>query len=98
MYEITYKPSGCKIGVGIVIIGCYILALNSILSYYITYSKLATVIITLVSVLAVIRAVGIFSMYPGSFRYIAAQIEKRENDHLLVCIHKHLITIIKIAS
>jgi hypothetical protein len=77
MYEITYKPSGCKIGLGFVVVCCYIAAINFILSYYITYSKLATATIAVVSLLAVIRAVGIFSMYPGSFRYIAAQIEKR---------------------
>lgn len=98
MYEIVYQPAPSKLVMGLLVGVLYCFGLHYLLSFYFVHYTIITFIITLVTLLAVMRAVGIFAMYPGSYRYLAAQIEKTENDNLLYGIHRDMEAVEKISA
>lgn len=91
MYTIVYKPNPLKTAfLAALTVLCYI-AVYEFMSNYLLHSTMTMVSLTVLALIFVLRAIGIVVMYPGSFHYISAEVEKKENDALVAGIHSTML-------
>lgn len=76
MYTIDYNPSYFKIAILLILSIVYGVAVHLFIDYFFIHSAIITTLIIIFTLLVIIKAVGVFAMFPGSYRYIAATIEK----------------------
>lgn len=74
MYTIAYNPSCFKIITILVLAAIYGSAVHYFISYFFIHSSFVTVLVILFSLMLLIKAVGLFVMFPGSYRYVAAMV------------------------
>ncbi len=98
MYAIVYKPSIIKILLSLIVICIYVTGVYYFISYYFIHNTIIFLLVAVLSLLLLLRGIGIFLMYPGTFRYMNAQIQKNQNDNLLHNIHYSLNKIEEIAN
>lgn len=91
MYTIVYKPSKAKTVLLIMVSLLAVVSLYQILKYYLVHYLIVTGVVVSACVGVVVRAVGVFLMYPGTYRFLAADMEKNENDYLLQGMHTTLL-------
>lgn len=76
MYTIIYKPSKSKTAFLTLLSLLLLIVLHEILKYYFKHYIIVTALILTLCILILVRGIGIFVMYPGTYRYLTAQMEK----------------------
>lgn len=74
MYTIVYKPSKAKAITLIILCLIFAVGICKFISLYFKHSTFVSVLVVGLGVVVVVRAVGFFVMYPGTYRYLTAQI------------------------
>lgn len=94
MYSIAYQPSPPKTTLLLLISCLYCCSIYWLLAFYSLHPILYTALLASLSMLSVLKAVGVFAMFPGAFRYYSAQVEKNEQDRLLANLHHDLVCLV----